>query len=560
MKGDFARVTFDPTQHRTRVLQQQGRVLLEADWNEQVGIQLHLLHTLIRDLVGPCWAVGSGFQVTAGQGGLSAWPLKAGHFYVDGILCENDADCTLGSQPYAPTPLDTAGSWNQPPPSFALWLDVWERHVSAIEAPSLLDLALDGVDTASRAQTIWQIRLLGLEASLLDNITAALKLRLKAAGNDAAASAAINSQLAQVDALRQSLAAGIANGSNLCQAIGGILGARATYAWPLMQAQLGPAPSDIDPCVISADARYRGCENQLYRVEVHQGGLAGAAGGANGATFKFSREDGSVIFSVLETATEQQADGSAQIVVTVASLGRDQRLGLAVDDWVELVDDDYTLGQLTGPLLQVTAIKIASKQVILAPPTGVAAYAVSNSPQKHPLMRRWDQKDGVNMQGCVPLIEGAPLDLEDGIEVTFSVGGVYATGDYWLIPARVAGNGSLDWPQSNGQPGALKSRGMHHYATLGISQGAGSYAECCCRFDSLCALLQRSPNRTASFGTGSTASHAASPAAKPLAESAVTGAPTKVKSNARTKANAKTAAKTTVKSTRKRAPKKSPTR
>jgi hypothetical protein len=550
MKGDFARLTFDPGNHRTRVLQQQGRVLLEADWNEQVGIQLHLMHALIRDLVGPCWAVGSGFQVTAGPGSLSAWPVKAGHFYVDGILCENDADCTLAGQPYAPAPLDSAGSWNQPPPGFALWLDVWERHLSAIEAPSVLDVALDGVDTASRAQTVWQIRLLGLDASGLDNITAALKLRLQAAGNDARASAAINAQLAQVDALRRALVAGVASGSNLCQSIGGILAARAAYAWPLMQARLGPLPSESDPCVIAADARYRGCENQLYRVEIHQGGLAGSTGaasgasGASGASFKFSRENGAVIFSVLQTATTSQADGSALIAVTVASLGRDQRLGLAVNDWVELVDDDYTLGQLAGPLLQVTAIDISHGLVTLAARNGVAAYAISNSPRKHPLMRRWDQNKEVDAQGCVPLTEGTPFDLEDGIQVTFSAGGVYATGDYWLIPARVAGNGSLDWPQSGGQPGALKSRGMHHYATLGISQGAGTYAECCCRFDSLCALLQRSTNRLAS--------NEAAPLASPAAGAAVAGTPTKARAKASAKVKATAKAKVNAKPNRKK--------
>jgi hypothetical protein len=552
MKGDFARVTFDPTHHRTRVLQQQGRVMLEADWNEQAGIQLHLLHTLIRDLVGPCWAVGSAFQVTAGQGSLSTWPMKAGHFYVDGILCENDADCTLGNQPHAPAPLDSAGSWSQPPTSFALWLDVWERHVSAIEAPEILDVALDGVDTASRAQTVWQVRLLGLDASMLDIVTAALKLRLQAAGNDARTSTAINNQIAQVDALRRSLAVGFANGNNLCQSIGGILGARATYAWPLLQAGLGPVPQESDPCVIAADARYRGCENQLYRVEIHRGGLAGTINGVSGASFKFSRENGAVIFSVLQTATTTQADGSALIAVTVASLGRDQRLGLAINDWVELVDDDYTLGQLASPLLQVAAIDIPHGLVTLSVRKGVAAYAISNSPLKHPLMRRWDQENGLDTQGCVPVIEGTPCDLEDGIQVTFSPGGVYATGDYWLIPARVAGNGSLDWPQVNGQPGEVKSRGMHHYATLGISQGAGSYAECCCRFDSLCALLPRMTSREASAGAGLSAGapmeapvvrHVASPAAASSGKTAKVAVKTAAKAKTNAKGKAKAAGK-----------------
>jgi len=492
MKGDFARVTFDPTTHRTRVLQQQGRVLLEADWNEQVGIQLHLLHTLIRDLVGPCWAVGTGFKVNP-QGSVSAWPVTSGHFYVDGILCENDKDCTLGAQPNAPTPADSGIDWNNPPASFALWLDVWERHLSAVEAPEILDMALNGVDTASRAQTVWQIRMLGLDGSSLTNITAALNTRLNAASADA--QAAISAQIDQVKALAAALASGTAAGNNQCSTINSVLGARAAYAWPLMQAKLGPAPSDGDPCIIAADARYRGCENQLYRVEIHQGGLAGTADHQNGATFKWSRENGSVIFPVVQTASTTQPDGSTQIAVTVASLGRDQRLGLAVNDWVELVDDDYTLGQLTGPLLQVIDIKVPDRMVTLVVPKGVSPYAINTSSQKHPLLRRWDQQANVDAQGCVSLTEGNAFPLEDGVEVTFSPGGYYATGDYWLIPARVAGNGSLDWPATSGQPDAVKSRGMHHVASLGVGQATGVFNECCCRFDSICALLQRSNNR-----------------------------------------------------------------
>ena len=41
MKGDFSRRTFDPQKHFSRVLMQQGRVQLDADWNEQAAIQLH---------------------------------------------------------------------------------------------------------------------------------------------------------------------------------------------------------------------------------------------------------------------------------------------------------------------------------------------------------------------------------------------------------------------------------------------------------------------------------------------------------------------------------------
>ena len=36
--GDFTRTTFDPTHHYSGVRMQQGRVQLDADWNEQLDI------------------------------------------------------------------------------------------------------------------------------------------------------------------------------------------------------------------------------------------------------------------------------------------------------------------------------------------------------------------------------------------------------------------------------------------------------------------------------------------------------------------------------------------
>ncbi len=53
MKGDFSRFTFDSKKHYTRVLQQQGRVRLDADWNEMVEIHCHDLRNVMRDLIGP---------------------------------------------------------------------------------------------------------------------------------------------------------------------------------------------------------------------------------------------------------------------------------------------------------------------------------------------------------------------------------------------------------------------------------------------------------------------------------------------------------------------------
>jgi hypothetical protein len=503
MKGDFARVSFDPARHYSQVLQQQGRVLLDADWNEQAQIQLHLLRTLACDLVGPCWAAGSGFGITnttTNADGtskplpLTDWQLAPGHFYVDGILCVNEVACRLAAQPQAPTPdygvADGKSGFENPPVGFMLWLDVWERHLCAVEAPALADVALEGIDTASRAQVVWQLRTLDRAGAdqRLDDVNSALKTRQQAS-TAAVDLATLKQQLIDMGNLRSSIDKGD-SGDSLCGLLRQLLGARADYALPRMRAELGPVESAADPCVIAADARYRGCENQLYRVEIHQGGLAGVA------SFKWSRENGSVVFPITRSVAGATADdGSAQLEVTLGRLGRDARLGLAVNDWVELVDEAYTLGQRAFPLLQVIAMDVANTSVTLQVPRNVVPWQPSNDPRSHPLLRRWDQVDQVSTSGVLALGEGAPVVLEDGVEITFEPGGLYATGDYWLIPARVAGNGQLDWPlvtatDGTSGPAALSPRGVHHYAALGVTDDKGGYRECCCRFDSLCALMQ----------------------------------------------------------------------
>jgi hypothetical protein len=509
MKGDFARVTFDPARHYSQVFQQQGRVLLDADWNEQGAIQLHLLRTLAADLLGHCWAAGNGFAITRSTTNangattplpLTDWSLAPGHFYVDGILCVNESAITLATQPGAPTPdygvADGKSGFENPPAAFVLWLDVWERHLSWVEAPAINDVALNGVDTASRRQVVWQLRMLDKPrlGQQLTNVQNALALRLKAT-TDSVAVAAIKQQQTELATLRRALDG---SSGDPCTLLREALEARQRYALPRLRAHLQPAESDNDPCVIAADASYRGCENQLYRVEVHQPGAAVAAGTAAStatASFKWSRENGSVIFPISGAIAATAADdGSTQLNVPLTRLGRDARLGVVVDDWVELVDDNYTLAQRAFALLQVVAVDLPGRSVTLNVPRNVVRY--QPDPARHPLLRRWDQRDGLDAQAAVPLLEDTDLLLEDGVEIRFESGGVYANGDYWVIPARVADSGQLDWPQEPGADGkpvaaAVRADGLHHYAVLGTADEQNPYAECCCRFDSLCALLKK---------------------------------------------------------------------
>src|SRR5262249_51165423 len=117
MHGDFTRNTFDPTRHYSRVLMQQGRIALDADWNEQTSILLHYLRTLACDVFGPHAGPADhlGFEIIGNLTDPSLETrLKAliprdadrrkavkdgiidgdvliapGRYYVDGLLAEN---------------------------------------------------------------------------------------------------------------------------------------------------------------------------------------------------------------------------------------------------------------------------------------------------------------------------------------------------------------------------------------------------------------------------------------------------------------------------------------
>ncbi|QGZ38219.1 hypothetical protein GO485_03575 [Pseudoduganella flava] len=153
MKGDFTRDTFDRSRHYSRVLMQQGRVQLDADWNEQGALMLHQLRSLAMDLVGPAWAVGNGFQLTIGDNDFTIGP---GRFYVDGIACDLVEDLSFLAQPGV---READRNWNTDTP-YLVYIDAWERLVTAAEDERLREVALGGADTAARAQVVWQVRLL----------------------------------------------------------------------------------------------------------------------------------------------------------------------------------------------------------------------------------------------------------------------------------------------------------------------------------------------------------------------------------------------------------------
>ncbi len=423
MQGDFTRLTFDRSKHYSGVLNQQGRVALDADWNEQVAIEQHDMRTTRQDVIGLCGgpqgmdAAGdplAGFDVTTDGAALS---VTRGRYYVDGILAQKEATTLITAQPDLPVTslaqvAGLAPSAALPAGAYLAYLDVWERHITALEDASIREVALGGPDTTTRTQVMAQVKLLRV--------------------GDAGIAFDCATQSAAWDALTAA-----SSGQ--------------------LEAQAEPDDPSESACVVPAKAGYRGLENQLYRVEVHRVLSATRIG------VKWSRENASVVVGW----TGQDNLDPARL--TVSSTGRDAVLGLAANQWIELTDDAREQRGEAGLLVKI--VKVEGNVLTIDP--GGQSVTYSNF-AANPKIRRWDMPADV---GEIIVTTGAVAwtELELGVQIRLKAG-TFRPGDYWLIPARTI-TGDIAWPRTAAtppQPIPQPPAGVkHHYCRLALFDFAG---------------------------------------------------------------------------------------
>jgi hypothetical protein len=456
MGADFSRVRFNPILDYAGVELEQGRVLLDADANEMMAIVDRRLRALASDTLGRSTVSSTtpnAFKITAATGTLL---IGKGRLYVDGLLAENHGaassdqakrlfDDLLGepvfadpirydAQPYLPNPppLPTGGR-------HLVYLKVWNREVTDLEQPDLIESAV-GVDTSSRLQTVWQVRVLS---------------------DDAGANTTCGTPDPDVPGW-----------SSIIAPSTGVL---STGIFDV-------APVD-DPCELPPTGGYRGLENQLYRVEIHDAGQPGA-----GATFKWSRDDvGSRIASMI-SGTELELE----------TLGRDDVLRFNTGDWVEITDDVREFSQGPGEMRRITVIE-ATRRIQFTPglPPEMLPGSFPNTlfPRgRHTRVRRWNQAhkilrtdasgtpvevqdlDAANSTGVIAVpTTGTTLILESGVTISFASTGStgFRSGDYWAFAARTA-DASVETLDR------APPRGIDlNYARLGIwDADAGTVADC----------------------------------------------------------------------------------
>ena len=453
MSFDNSRFTFNPRNNYSGVVMEQGRVQLDSDWNEWLAELNRRIQAGTLDLLGSAVYPATtpyAFQITATiSGGTDQLTIGPGRMYVDGLLAENHGDPAAAV--WDPALAELSGS-PQPPPAAAIgavdytkqpylpgatipaggpflaYLDVWVRPVTYIEDPNLIDKAV-GVDTTGRLQTVWQVKLMPVPQ-------------------------------------------------------GSTWTCNTPIPWPQSAGLLttGTIPTTASgPCCISDGTGYSGMENQFYRVEIHQPGTATSGG----ATFKWSRDNASVMSGVTAIASVTNSAGNLASQLTVVSLGRDQVLGFAPGNWIEVLDDTLELNGQPGALGQIDTVDFSARTLTLTTTLSISFPLVAGGnqtdPASHVRIRRWDQagkvyeSDGTTVwadlgatgsTGDIPVPpSGTTLILENGVTISFDespAGGSFQTGDFWTFAARTA-DGSVE-TLTKAQPQGIH----HHYARLSI--------------------------------------------------------------------------------------------
>ena len=440
MAGDYTRFRYNPRKDASGILMQQGKVLVDQDWNEHAELQNRRWRTETTDIIGRAVVpieTPTGFEILISGTNLT---IGRGRMYVDGLLAENHGADPLEFDPVLgevrgtqPVPYDQQPYYPDPPAlptdtdPHLVYLDVWEREVTYLEDADLIDKAI-AVDTATRIQAVWQVKLL------------------------------------------QDTPAGTS-----CSTPSSAIAETAPSAGRLTTAAAG-VPSSADPCLVPLTGGYRGSGNRLYRVELHTGGPLGAA------QWKWSRDNASVVSAV--TAINASLD-----TVTVVMTKRDSVLRFQPNDWVEVTDDIRFFHGLPGEMAQIAVVNDVNLAIQLKNPLPAGTFDATN-PDRHTRVIRWDQSGIVRdslgnaivdldtTNGLIPVpAAGVAVVLEDGIEVTFSIDGSmpvpqFRPLEYWSFAARVV-DASIEILTEAPPRGIL-----HHYAWLGFVTFPSSVTSC----------------------------------------------------------------------------------
>jgi hypothetical protein len=419
MGSDKARVTYDPRQQYRSVVMQQGRVTLEADWNEaeEIASEEQRLETL--DIVGTCGTPDNGYQIILpAPSSPYDFSVGSGTMYVGGIRAclpqnidySSQSDWLNYNDPPDPQDLsDDAVDWvpsTSPAPVYIggstgigtqgetdefVYLYLREQEVSAVEDPDLADVALGGPDTAARTRLLQHIVRVGCEGTDCATGLNAAEAQWASQG------LYFNSSTMQL----QSQGTLLVSFSNQGQST---------------------------PCQPEAQGGYLDPDNQLIRVQI-----AGLDPITGNPTFLWGFDNASFLYRINVTNTDPV---TLKLESAPVDTNHQPVSGQTVEvlrTAAELANGGYVAALSGFPVTLNQSYDQDTQSITL--PSGVSLpqeYLESTLSPPSPLfLRVW--------QNEVVFTAGTPMALGDtGVLVTLETGQTFHVGDYWQFAVRPA--------------------------------------------------------------------------------------------------------------------------
>jgi hypothetical protein len=325
--------------------------------------------------------------------------VSRGRYRVDGLAVELREDA-----PYPEVSFPKAKGFKLESPetgAYVAYLEAWERHITHVEDPQLLEPALGGtVDTCTRVEAVGQVKLAKLHASV--------------------------SGLVEPEPFRAAFA-------------------RPTEPSRGLRIDLRPLSVDPGSPGSPLSSGYTGAENRLYRFEIHKGGAIGTA------TLKWSRDNGASLFRVLRVL-----DGDKTLALAPSV---DVRNGDVIEVLTETVElGDESDGQVyrdtavcfepprrkAGELYFVREKGVTGTErlIELRDPSTRLPVALDSKLVGKPGMkiRRWD---GFSKTAGDPSSSSShKVRIDDGLSVDLT-GGPFREGDYWQYEVRQGQEGTI---------------------------------------------------------------------------------------------------------------------
>lgn len=462
---DISRFLLQPNKHYSSLHMQQGRVLVDSDWNERAAIEAEDLRATILDVICARGTPNDGFLITLsedpapdpeietpdGEYETYDFQLAGGSYYLGGLRLVIDdppgMETFLGQSDWLQVTSSGAYMPARPEPDEGentrfdlVYLHAWEQPVTAIEDRELVEVALGGRDTSTRIKRMRRFMVTTVESDDCPTAFAELVTQLEESGK--ASFSADSGEL-------------VSNGR--------------------LRVVAASVPNLEDPCADPTASGYVGADNQTIRVELRPG--------------VEPEHDGKLIwgFDNASTLHRVQVDGTTvSLLTTPQDLAAMPRAGQVVEflQWGAKLPNGEKVAEAQGLLTVVTSgYDPKTRQLEIE---DVAALADWNAwlglhpehynpddpsgTEQYLYMRVWDRGSEPVESAAEAEIDyeiGEPIDLANtGLQVI--VEAVGKTGDFWIVAARPSTPEVVTPWDLNGETGVAPHGPRRFYAPLGL--------------------------------------------------------------------------------------------